>query len=78
MCRDVDPDKISGLCRFEGTPDFGAFLFTCPTTSMKVQHWLDDDDDATEDAYEGVVCQACARLHFVNRKTGKLLGHDSE
>jgi hypothetical protein len=56
----------------------GAFLFTCPTTNLKVQHWLDDNDEATEDDYEAVVCQACAKLHFVNRKTGKLLGHDSE
>jgi hypothetical protein len=22
------------------------FVFTCPATSMKVQHWLDDDEDA--------------------------------
>jgi hypothetical protein len=24
--------------------------------------------------YETVVCQACSRLHFINRATGKLLG----
>ncbi len=56
----------------------GAILFTCPTTNLKVQHWLDDADDATEDEYEGVVCQACARLHLISRKTGKLLGDDRE
>jgi hypothetical protein len=46
---------------------------------MYVQHrWLDDDDEAPEDAYEGVPCPACTAMHFLNRKTGKLLGQDSE
>jgi hypothetical protein len=53
----------------------GTLLFTCPVTGMNVQHrWLDDDKDAQGDTYEPVACQACTRLHFVNRKTGRLLG----
>jgi hypothetical protein len=39
-----------------GRPDIAsmaALLFTCPITRMKVQHWLDDDEDASEDDYEG-------------------------
>jgi hypothetical protein len=52
----------------------GAVLFTCPTTKMMVQHWLDDDDDAPEDEFRSIACPACTRQHFVNRKTGKLLG----
>ena len=35
-----------------------ALLFTCPITQMKVQHWLDDDEDASEDDYEGVTTPA--------------------
>jgi len=54
-----------------------ALLFTCPITRMRVQHWLDDDEDASEDDYERVTCQACAGVHFVNRK-GKVLGGDDE
>ena len=50
-----------------------ALLFTCPITQMKVQHWLDDDEDSSDDDYEGITCQACAGVHFVNRK-GKVLG----
>jgi hypothetical protein len=46
------------------------FVFSCPTTSMNVQHWLDEDDDAPENEYEGDQLPACTRLHFVNRKTG--------
>jgi hypothetical protein len=53
-----------------------AFVFKCPATSMNVQHWLDDDEDVPEDEYEGVACPACLKLHFLNRKTGKLLGQD--
>ena len=52
-------------------------LFTCPNTRMKVQHWLDEDEDASEDDYEGVTCQACAGVHFVNRN-GKVLGGGDE
>ena len=55
----------------------GAILFTCPTTQFKVQHWLDDDETASEDDYEGITCQACACVHFVNRN-GKVLGGDDE
>jgi hypothetical protein len=49
------------------------FVFTCPETAMKVQQWL-NDDDALENEYEGIACPACTRMHFINRKTGKLLG----
>jgi hypothetical protein len=55
------------------------FVFTCPATSMNVQHWLDDDDDdASENRYDSIICPACTRLHFLNRKTGKLLGQDEK
>jgi hypothetical protein len=52
-------------------------LFTCPTTQFKVQHWLDEDERATEDDYEGITCPGCARIHFVNRK-GRVLGSEDE
>ena len=52
------------------------FVIRCPATSFKVQHWLDDDgnDDLPGDQYESMVCPACTKIHFINRKTGKLLG----
>jgi hypothetical protein len=43
---------------------------------MVVQHWLDGGDEVTEDDYEGVDCPACAQVHFINRKTGKVLGSE--
>jgi hypothetical protein len=48
-------------------------LFKCPQTGLNVQHWLEDaPDDPT--THKPVVCQACTKLHFINRSTGKLLG----
>jgi hypothetical protein len=39
-------------------------------------HWQADGITPEEPqcTYETVVCQACSRLHFINRATGKLLG----
>jgi uncharacterized protein YbaR (Trm112 family) len=55
-----------------------SLLFTCPITRMKVQDWLDSDEDTSANEYEAITCQACARIHFINRKTGKLLGQEDE
>jgi hypothetical protein len=53
--------------------NMGACVFICPTTKLNVQHWLEDDKDVTENEYKGVTCKACARVHLINRKTGRLL-----
>jgi hypothetical protein len=45
---------------------------------MKVQHWVVGDENTPDDEYEVVICKACARLHLVNRKTGKLLGQNKD
>jgi hypothetical protein len=51
------------------------FIFKCPLTGMNVQ-WQADEirPNDPQCTYETVVCQACSRLHFINRATGKLLG----
>jgi hypothetical protein len=54
------------------------FIFTCPDTSAKVQHWLRDNGDEVETQYEAVTCPACTKLHFINRKTHKLFGQEDE
>ena len=54
------------------------FVFTCPPTSMNVQHWLDEDADVRENEYERIICPACTALHFLNRRTDKLLGQEGE
>ena len=54
------------------------FLFRCPSTGLNVQHRWDDDPDVSENEYEVVPCPACARMHLINRKTGKLLGQEGK
>jgi hypothetical protein len=49
-------------------------LFKCPNTGMNVQHLLVDSPDDAEGSYMSVVCQACTKLHFINKSSGKLLG----
>ena len=53
-------------------------MFKCPFTEFNVQYRMDGNEDVPENEYEAVTCQACARLHLVNRKTGKLLGQEEE
>jgi hypothetical protein len=54
------------------------FLCTCPSTKLEVQYWLDDDkkDDISDTEYEAVTCEACAKVHLINWKRGKLLGQE--
>jgi hypothetical protein len=53
----------------------GNLIFKCPRTGMNVQHWLEEPRTGDPGSgYESVVCKACTRLHFINRRTRKLLG----
>jgi hypothetical protein len=51
-------------------------VFYCPNVDLSVQHLLDDNvqQKSNEEIYESILCFACTRLHFFNKKTGKLLG----
>lgn len=52
-----------------------ALVYICPVKKVSVQYWLKDELRSQEkDAYVGVACQACGKLHFLNPATGKLLG----
>ncbi len=48
-------------------------IFTCPITNQNVQHRAEAISDHD---YESVSCLACAGVHFVNLKTGKVLRRD--
>ncbi|WP_234713413.1 MULTISPECIES: hypothetical protein [Rhodopseudomonas] len=42
---------------------------------MKVQAWLQEDPGSSaQTTFELVHCPACAQMHFVDRRTGSLLG----
>ncbi len=50
-----------------------AVTFICPLTDMSVQHWLDEEENVPENEHEVIVCPACAKVHLINRRTGKPL-----
>lgn len=52
-------------------------VFRCPNTGMNVQHLVEHEADGGSDSFTPVRCPACVRIHFVNRKTMKLLGRDN-
>jgi hypothetical protein len=66
--------SFTRTARQQGT--MGNVLFRCPRTALNVQHWLADGvgPDDVQCSCETVVCKACTRLHFINRRTGRLLG----
>jgi len=72
---DFDLDQGQSSCEPSGSIPMTHFIFKCPLTGMNV-HWQADGITPEEPqcTYETVVCQACSRLHFINRATGKLLG----
>ena len=52
----------------------GNLLFRCVRTGLNVQVWLPDAaPTGRADSYEVVTCPACARLHLVNKTTGRML-----
>lgn len=54
------------------------FLYRCPNTGRQVQGWSADDPTEDGDTYQSVTCLACAQLHLVNPKTGKVIGAEDE
>jgi hypothetical protein len=54
-----------------------AFLYRCPNTGQNVQGFVaDDTNEEAGNGFQAVVCTACTALHWVNPKTGKVLGAD--
>jgi hypothetical protein len=50
------------------------FLFRCRHTRQYVQSWVADEGEDGVDTYQFLKCLACQRVHFVNPKTGNVLG----
>jgi hypothetical protein len=52
-----------------------SLVFRCSQTGTTVQVWLPESAQPKRtDSYEAVSCPACARVHLINRTTGKMLG----
>jgi hypothetical protein len=53
-------------------------VFTCPSSGQTIQHMAKEGDDHPESEHHVVICAACTRLHFINRKTKKLFIPDED
>ena len=80
MSKRLYPDlrKKSAFLRRKVRAAMGTLVFTCPETKLNVQQWFDDAEATHKNEYVSIPCQACTKLHFINWKTGKLLGHNKE
>jgi hypothetical protein len=55
------------------------FLYRCPKMGLIVQGWSAEDvTDEDGETYETVQCTACAQLHLVNPRTGRVLAKSDE
>jgi hypothetical protein len=50
--------------------------YRCPNTGLTLEGLLATDPTRERALYEPLTCTACRRLHYVNPKTGKILGAD--
>ena len=54
-------------------------IFRCTRTGMNVQiHMPDAAPTDHPDAYETVNCPACARIHLINKISGRLLSDNEK
>jgi hypothetical protein len=55
------------------------FVYRCPRTGTNVQGWADEGEAEPmncKESYVGTHWLACNGLHFIDRRTGKVLGPD--
>jgi len=55
-----------------------AFVYRCPNTGNKVQGYAAEEVSDDPNTYESVTCLACRQVHFINPKTGRVIGEDDE
>jgi hypothetical protein len=52
-------------------------LYRCPITGQTVQAWSAEEVD-DDNLYDLLECLACMQGHFINLKTGKVLGEEDD
>lgn len=54
-------------------PNMAEFIvFRCPDTGVEVQTSIPTESSGAR-TYQGLLCVACTRLHFIDTATGKLV-----
>ena len=54
-----------------------SIVFRCSESGQSVQLLIEEVSHA-EDSYVPLSCPGCGKMHFVNRTTRKLLGHEDK
>lgn len=61
------------------------FMYRCPNTGAMVQGFVVVEEiperfnfEPEDGPYESMYCESCRQAHFVNVKTGKVLGEDED
>jgi hypothetical protein len=70
-------DHRAALFPYSGQMDV-TFIYRCPRTGLQVQGRIVADHPTDCEIYEPVACTACAQVHLVNVKSGKVLETPSE
>ena len=54
-------------------------MFKCPNWNLPVPARFDDESPESQDeTFEPIKCVACGQFHYLNRKTGRVLGSDDK
>jgi len=66
------PGAFELFTRFDTASAAGLSL-RCPSTAQTVQERSADDVTDDDTSYQSVACLACAQLHLIKPKTGKVV-----
>ena len=74
--RPAEPEKRIGPGRdpLGRESRMATIVFRCPIARVKVRAGIPEKPEGDGRCYEDVTCPACGRLHYVNFKTGHVLG----
>jgi hypothetical protein len=69
----------------EFTKQMASFTYCCPNTGAMVQGFVVVEEiperfnfEPEDGPYESMYCESCRQAHFVNVKTGKVLGENED
>jgi hypothetical protein len=78
-------DKARAGLAFKVIKQMTSFMYRCPNTGLQVQGFVVVEElpehynfEAEDGPYESMYCEKCRQAHFVNPKTGKVLGDDED
>jgi hypothetical protein len=84
----ISGQKVTGVragFAFKAIKQMTSFMYRCPNTGLQVRGFVVVEDiperynfELEDGPYESMHCEKCGQAHFVNPKTGKVLGEDED